>query len=323
MIFVTGSIATDHLMRFPGRFADQFLEGHLDHVSLSFLVDDLVVRNGGVAGNISYGLGVLGYRPVLVGSVGTDFHEYGSWLSANGVETASVRISYNDRTARFVCTTDTDLAQLASFYPGAMAEASQISLAKLMDRFGRPELVLVGANDPAAMLAHTDECRQLGLTFVADPSQQLARLEESEIRQLVEGAEYLVTNEYEWELLRAKSGLNSADVRNDGCTRITTLGARGVQIVDPDGTTLNVPVVSAVAEVDPTGVGDGFRAGFFFGRLNGAGLELSAQLGAAVAVLVLEADGPQGWVWSADAALSRIDAAYGRNVAERIATWWA
>lgn len=323
MILVTGSVATDHLMKFAGRFADQLLPDHLHHVSLSFLVEDLVLQKGGVAGNISYGLGVLGHRPVLAAAVGTDFREYELWLSSHGVETGGVRVSYHTQTARFTCTTDRDMAQLASFYPGAMAEASRISLASVAERYGRPELAVIGANDPAAMLAHTAECRELDIPFAADPSQQLALLDAEQIRDLLDGAAYLFTNEYEWGLVRSKTGLTSRQISRNSCTRVTTHGARGADIIDPQGETIHIPAVPENARVDPTGVGDGFRAGFLFSRVNGATFERSAQLGSAVAVLVLECNAPQGWTWDRETALKRIADAYGQVAADDISGLWA
>ena len=175
-IAVTGSIATDHLMRFPGRFSEQLLADHLQKVSLSFLVDDLVVHRGGVAGNMAYAIGALGGDVVLIGAAGMDFADYREWLQAHGVNCDHVLISETAHTARFVCTTDMEMAQIASFYPGAMSEARNISLQKIVSSIGTPELVIIGANDPDTMFLHTDECRKLGLAFAADPSQQLARL---------------------------------------------------------------------------------------------------------------------------------------------------
>src|SRR5262245_5641137 len=239
-IAVTGSIATDHLMRFPGRFAEQLLADHLHKVSLSFLVDDLVVRRGGVAGNMAYAIGVLGGDAALVGAAGMDFTDYREWLQAHGVNCDHVLISKTAHTARFVCTTDVDMAQIASFYPGAMSEARDISLADVVSAIGTPELVIVGANDPAAMFVHTEECRKLGLAFAADPSQQLARLSGPEIRKLIDGATYLFTNDYEWDLLLSKTGWSEADVMSQIDLRVTTLGAKGVDLVGSDGTTIHV-----------------------------------------------------------------------------------
>ncbi|TQF73554.1 carbohydrate kinase family protein [Rhodococcus spelaei] len=314
-IAVTGSIATDHLMRFPGRFADQLLADQLAHVSLSFLVDDLVVRRGGVGGNIAYAMGVLGGSPLLVGAVGADFAEYRTWLEGNGVNCEPVRVSETAHTARFVCTTDEDMAQIASFYPGAMSEAREISLADLP---ADVDLVLVGANDPAAMARHTEQCRELGLPFAADPSQQLARLSGAEARELIGGAKYLFTNEYEWALLLQKTELTETEVAEQVGLRVTTLGAKGVEIVDREGNFVRVGVVPEKAKVDPTGVGDAFRAGFLTGQSAGLSLERSAQLGSLVAVLVLETVGTQEWTLDRDDAVKRLSEAYGPEAADEI-----
>lgn len=242
-IAVTGSIATDHLMRFPGKFSEQLLAEHLQKVSLSFLVDDLVVHRGGVAGNMAYAIGVLGGSAVLVGAAGVDFTDYREWLESAGVDCGGVLISDTAHTARFVCTTDVDMAQIASFYPGAMSQARNIKLADVVAATGQPELVIIGANDPDAMFAHTDECRKLGLAFAADPSQQLARLSGEEIRRLVDGATYLFSNDYEWDLMLSKTGWTDSDVLDQVGLRVTTLGAEGVDLVSADGTQIHVGVV--------------------------------------------------------------------------------
>ncbi|MET4613701.1 adenosine kinase [Rhodococcus sp. PvR044] len=314
-IAVTGSIATDHLMRFPGRFADQLLADQLSHISLSFLVDDLVVRRGGVGGNIAYAMGVLGGTPLLVGAVGADFAEYRAWLESAGVDCDSVHVSETAHTARFVCTTDEDMAQIASFYPGAMSEAREISLEGLAEGV---DLVLIGANDPAAMIRHTEQCRELGLPFAADPSQQLARLSGAEAKELIGGAKYLFTNEYEWGLLLQKTELTESEVAEQVGLRVTTLGAKGVEMVDREGNFVRVGVVPEKAKVDPTGVGDAFRAGFLVGQSAGLGLERSAQLGSLVAVLVLETTGTQEWTLDRDDAVKRLAEAYGTDAADEI-----
>jgi adenosine kinase len=306
-------------MHFPGRFADQLIAEQLDRVSLSFLVDDLKVRRGGVAGNISYALGVLGQAPVLVGSVGADFAEYRAELERVGVDCSYVAVHEDLHTARFVCTTDSDMRQIASFYVGAMARAREISLAPIAGRPGGLDLVLIAADDPAAMIRHTQECRELGIPFVADPSQQLARMDGPEIRQLVEGARYLLTNDYEWELLRRKTGWTDADVQQRVEVRITTLGENGALLIGQDGAELKVGVVPETARVDPTGVGDAFRAGFLAGMGGGLSLERAAQLGSLVAVHVLETDGPQEWTWDRASALERLRGAFGALAEQEIA----
>jgi adenosine kinase len=317
-IAVTGSIATDHLMRFPGRFSEQLLADHLQKVSLSFLVDDLVIHRGGVAGNMAFAMGVLGGSPTLVGAVGKDFDDYRNWLTSHGVNCENVRVSDSAYTARFVCTTDEDMAQIASFYPGAMSEARDIKLADVVARTGTPELVIVGANDPDAMFLHTEECRALGLAFAADPSQQLARLSGEQIRTLIDGATYLFTNDYEWDLLLQKSGWSEAEVMSQIQLRVTTLGEKGVDIIGRDGTFVHVDVVPETRKEDPTGIGDAFRAGFLTGRSAGLSLERSAQLASMVATLVLEAPGPQEWSFDRDEAVRRLSDAYGTEAGQEI-----
>ncbi|MBM7776469.1 adenosine kinase [Actinokineospora baliensis] len=317
-VAVTGSIATDHLMHFPGRFAEQLVTEQLHRISLSFLVDDLVVRRGGNGANIAFALGVLGTSPVLVGAVGDDFADYRSWLERHGVNTSGVHVSEVANTARFVCTTDDELCQIASFYAGAMSEARQIELAPIAERVGGLDLVLISPNDPEGMLRHAQESRERGYTFAVDPSQQLARMDGEQIRQFITGADYLFSNDYEWELLRRKTGWSEAEVMDRVGLRITTLGEKGVEIVTKDGTSLNVGAVPEKAKVDPTGVGDGFRAGFLAGLTQGLGLDRCAQLGSMVAVLVLEADGPQEWTYDKAEAVARIADAFGPEAGAEI-----
>jgi len=211
-IAVTGSIATDHLMTFPGRFVEQLMADKLDKVALSFLVDKLDIRRGGVAANIAFGLGCLGLRPLLVGTVGKDFAEYRGWLEDHGVDTAGVGESALQHTARFVATTDLDMNSIASFYPGAMGEDSDIDLGSVAGRAGSFDLALIGASDPAAMTAFTAQCRKHSIPFAADTSWQLARLDGEEVRDLVEGAAYLFCNEYEATLTERKTGWTGGEI---------------------------------------------------------------------------------------------------------------
>lgn len=317
-IAVTGSIASDNLMHFPGKFSEQILAEQLDRISVSFLVDDLTIRRGGVAGNIAFALGVLGQNPVLIGAVGADFAEYRKVLDDLGVDTSGVHTHDDVHTARFVCTTDDDMRQIASFYTGAMAKSKEIELAPIAERVGGFDLVLIGASDPDAMLRHTDECRAQGYPFLADPSQQLARMEGPEVKRLIEGATYLVTNDYEFELLLKKTGWTAEEIGAKVGTRITTFGERGALIVEADGTETRIDVVPPTELVDPTGVGDAWRAGFLTALGAGLSLERSAQLGALIATYVLESDGPQEWTWDRDAALIRLRAAFGDAAADEI-----
>jgi adenosine kinase len=318
-IAVTGSIATDHLMRFPGKFSEALLADHLEKVSLSFLVDDLVIHRGGVAGNMAYAIGVLGGDVTLIAAAGKDFDDYHGWLTSHGVDCESVLVAESAYTARFVCTTDQDMAQIASFYPGAMSEARTIKLADTVSRTGAPELVIIGANDPEAMFLHTEECRELGLPFAADPSQQLAYMNGEQIRRLIGGAAILFTNDYEWELLLQKTGWTEAEVMSQVGLRVTTLGPKGVDLVSSTGDVVHVGIVPETHQADPTGIGDAFRAGFLTGRSAGLSLERAAQLASMVAVLVFEAPGAQEWAWDKAAAIARISDAYGADAGAEIA----
>jgi adenosine kinase len=317
-IAVTGSIATDHLMHFPGKFAEQLIADQLDKVSLSFLVDDLVVRRGGVASNIAFGMGQLGLYPILVGAVGADFADYRSWLERHGVDCGSVHVSSVAHTARFVCTTDDDLNQIASFYAGAMAEARNIELKPVADRAGGLDLVLISANDPAAMIRHSRECRERGYAFAADPSQQLARMDGGDVLSLISGADFLLTNDYERSLLEQKARLTGEQVLDHVKVRVTTLGKNGVEITGRDVGRIHVPVARDVIPDDPTGVGDGFRAGFFSAISWGLGLERAAQVGSLVAALVLETVGPQEYEIKTDFFTKRLADSYGDEAAAEI-----
>jgi adenosine kinase len=310
-IVVTGSIATDHLLSFPGRFTEQLVADRLDRVSLSFLADSLDVRRGGVAANIALGLARLGLAPVLVGAAGKDFADYAAWLNENGVATDAVRVSDTLHTARFVCTTDLDHNQIATFYAGAMTEASRISLVTVAERAGRPDLVVVGPNDPQAMLRHTDECRRYGIPFAADPSQQLPRLTTEEVRRLIAGARLLFTNEYEAALLLDRTGWTEDEVLGRTGAWIVTRGADGVDIARAGEERLHVDAVPTTRAVDPTGVGDAFRAGFLAGVARNWPPERSARLGCALATVVLETVGTQEYVLTSADLLRRIEAAYG------------
>jgi len=316
-VLLSGSIATDHLMHFPGRFAEQLLADQLHQVSLSFLVDDLVVRRGGVAANIAFGMAQLGESPVLLGAVGEDFADYRAWLERHGVDCESVYVSDSHHTARFVCTTDEDMCQIASFYAGAMSEARNIELKPAVERTGA-DLTVISADDPAAMVRHSAEARAAGYRFAADPSQQIARMSGEELHALVEGADLLFTNDYEKNLLESKTGWSEADVLAQVGVRVTTQGKDGVEIVGRGMERVHVPVAKERSKVDPTGVGDGFRAGFLTGRSWGLSWERSAQVGSLLATLVLETVGTQEYEVKPQDFADRLAESYGEDAAEDV-----
>jgi adenosine kinase len=317
-LLVTGSIATDHLMSFGGKFSDSLVVDQLDKLSVSFLVDDLEVRRGGCAANICFGLGSLGLRPILVGAVGEDFADYRSWLERHNVDCDSVHVSETKHTARFVCTNDATMAQFASFYPGAMSEARDIELKPVADRIGPVDYVLVAPNDPDAMLRHTEECRERGYPFLADPSQQLAFGDGELIRNLIDGAAILFSNEYESALIEKKTGWSADEIRSRVGTWVITLGANGVRVERDGEEPVHVAAVPEVEKVEPTGVGDAFRAGFLAALAWDLSTERAAQLGCLLAVHVVERIGTQEYVLHQDAFLRRCADAYGEEAAAEI-----
>jgi adenosine kinase len=310
-LLIAGSIATDHLMSFPGKFSDSLVVDQLDKLSVSFLVEDLEVRRGGCAANICFGLGNLGLTPVLVGAVGEDFGDYRAWLERHHVDCDSVHVSETRHTARFVCTNDSSMAQIASFYAGAMSESREIELKPIVDRVGAPDFVLIGPDDPQGMLRHTDECRQRGYRFVADPSQQLAFGDGELIRPLIDGAEILFSNEYEASLITQKTGWSRDEVLERVGTWVVTLGAAGVRIDRKGEDSVTVEAVPEIRKVEPTGVGDAFRAGYLAALSWGLGDERAAQLGCTVAAYVVETVGTQEYTATRDEMLTRLGATYG------------
>jgi adenosine kinase len=256
---------------------------------------------------------------VLVGAVGEDFVDYRSWLERHNVDCESVRVSDSKHTARFVCTNDTTMAQIASFYAGAMVEAREIELKPVADRVGRVQYVLVGPNDPEAMLRHTDECRERGYPFIADPSQQLAFGDGEMIRDLIDGAAILFSNEYESALIERKTGWSSDEVLSRVDTRVVTLGADGVRVERKGEDPIRVAAVPEIKKVEPTGVGDAFRAGFLAALAWDLSLERAAQLGCLLAVHVVEKVGTQEYTLHQAAFVRRFADAYGEEAAQEIA----
>jgi adenosine kinase len=317
-IAVTGSIATDHLMTFGGRFTDTLIADKLDKISVSFLVGDLQIRRGGVAGNISFGLGCLGLKPLLVGSVGPDFAEYRAWLEKHGVDTSGVRTSDTRHTARFTATNDETGNQIASFYPGAMSEDGEIDIASLAAANG-VGLVVIGAGDPGAMRRFTADCRAAGIPFAADFSQQVAFLDGDSMRSLIEGAAYLFSNEYEAAVIERKTGWTPADILQRVQTRVVTLSADGARAERAGAVPVVVGPVKDATFVEPTGAGDAFRSGFLAATAWGLPTERAIQLGNLTAVHALGAVGPQEYDLKPAALADRASRSYGPEAAADLA----
>jgi adenosine kinase len=282
-IVVTGSIAYDYLMSFPGKFTDHLLPEHINRVSLSFLVDSMDKRRGGCAPNIAYTLALLGERPLLMATAGEDFSDYRRWLEAAGIDTRLVKEVAGKFTASFFCSTDQQNNQIASFYTGAMAHAGELSFRDVI----QCGLAIISPNDPGAMVQYAEECRTLGIRFIFDPGQQCARMSGDELTDGLIGASILVCNDYEYELLKQKTGLDEAAILEKTDTLIITKGEHGSSILTGDGET-QVASVKPRRIVDPTGVGDAFRGGLIKGLALGLPAQIAAQLGSVAAAYALE-----------------------------------
>ena len=288
-ILITGSVAYDYLMTFPGIFKEQILPERLEKISLSFLVDSMSRQRGGIAPNIAYTMALLGEHPRVMATVGEDFEEYRLWLEGKGVDTTHMQVVPGLYTASFFATTDRTNAQIATFYPGAMGVAAQQSLRDIQNR---PDLVVVSPNSPDAMTKFAAECRDLKIPYLYDPSQQILRLEGPELARDMDGAHFLFVNDYEFGLISKKTGLDLAHMLQHVDVIIVTRGKDGSTIY-ATGREYNIPVVPEVCIIDPTGVGDAFRAGFLTGYSRGWSWDLCGQMGSLAATYCLEKKGTQ------------------------------
>jgi adenosine kinase len=306
-IVITGSIAFDYLMSFPGKFTEHFLPEHMHRVSLSFLVDTMDKRRGGCAPNIAYTLALLGERPRLMAAAGEDFPEYRQWLEAAGVDTSLVVQVPGKFTASFFCSTDQANNQIASFYTGAMADAGQLSFRTA----GQCGLAIVSPNDPGAMLQYADECRTLGIPYIFDPGQQCTRMSGAELKDGLVGAHVLICNDYEFELVRQKTGLGEGDVLGQVKVLVVTRGENGSSVYLASGARVDVPAVAPYRIVDPTGVGDAYRGGFMKGMAIRQSFEVCAQMGSVAATYALEHLGGQSHSYTYDEFVRRYETHFG------------
>lgn len=293
-IVVTGSIAYDYLMSFPGKFTEHILPEHLHRVSLSFLVDSMDKRRGGCGPNIAYTLALLQERPLLMATAGEDFGEYRQWLEAAGIDTSLVKQIPGKFTASFFCSTDAANNQIASFYTGSMANAGELSFRTVKDC----DLAIISPNDPAAMVQYAEECRTLGIRYIFDPGQQCARMSGDELKDGVVGAMLLICNDYEFELLCQKTGMSIDDVLRHVESLVVTRGEHGSSVYSSKGTRTDVPAVTPHRIVDPTGVGDAFRGGLMKGLALGLPEEAAARLGSVAAAYALEHLGGQSHAYT-------------------------
>lgn len=287
---ITGSVAFDYLMTFPGYFRENILPDKLDKISLSFLVDSMTRQRGGNAPNIGYSLALLGEKPLIFATAGEDFEEYRSWLESHNLDTRYTKVVPGKYTASFFVNTDLENNQIASFYTGAMADASSLSLKELKP--GEADYVVISPNDPLAMKKYVEECIELKIPYLFDPSQQVARNPHEDLRRGAQNAHAIFCNEYEFELLQKHTELCAEDM--EGCVKllVVTLGDKGA-IIKSGGREFKIPIVPAEQIADPTGVGDAFRGGFYRGYRLGLDLQTCGQMGALAATYCLEHKGTQ------------------------------
>ena len=282
-IIITGSIAFDYLMSFPGKFTEHFLPEHFHRVSLSFLVDSMDKRRGGCAPNIAYTLALLGEKPHLMGTAGEDFGDYRQWLEAAGVDTSLCRQINGKFTASFFCSTDTANNQIASFYTGAMSDAGQLSFRNAKDT----KLAIISPNDPGAMITYAEECRTLKIPFIFDPGQQCSRMSGEELKDGISGAHIVICNDYELELIRQKTEMGEREILSQADMLIVTKGEKGSSVITKSGQE-DVPAVEPRRIADPTGVGDAFRGGLMKGFAMGLSAPEAAKIGSVAATYCLE-----------------------------------
>jgi adenosine kinase len=285
-LVVTGSIAFDYLMSFPGKFTEHFLPDHMHRVSLSFLVDSMDKRRGGCAPNIAYTLALLGERPLVMGTAGQDFGDYRAWMEAAGIDTTYVKVVPDKFTASFFCSTDQANNQIASFYTGAMANAGELSF-RAIPGLAEDGLIIISPNDPDAMVQYAQECSTMGVRYIWDPGQQCARMDGPQLAEGISGAFMVIVNDYEFELLRQKTGLSEDDIRRQVQVLVITRGEHGCTVLSADGR-VDVPAVPPTRIADPTGVGDAFRGGFMKGLAAGATYDVCARMGSVAATYALE-----------------------------------
>jgi len=317
-VVVTGSVAFDYLMTFGDRFVDVLVPDRMHRLSVSFRVEAMRRVRGGCAPNIAYSLARLGAQPVIMATAGSDAREYREWLGEAGVDVSLLKLHDDLFTASFFVTTDRDQNQLGTFYSGAMDRARELSFRDLDAR--SVDMAVIAPNDPHAMARYTQECRALSIPFVYDPSQQVAQLSGDELLAGAEGAAIFIGNEYEFGVIEKKTGLTETELLARVPVLIITRGGDGSTIAlrggtpeNPDGArTIRVPPATVAAtELDPTGVGDAYRAGLLAARLAGLPWEVAGRVGSIAAVYALETIGPQPQPYSMADFRARYEANFG------------
>ncbi len=288
-IAVTGSVAYDTIMAFGGRFADHIISDQTHILNVSFLIDRIETRRGGTAANIAYNLALFGERPLLCAAVGHDFVEYGAALRATGVDTSATMVCDDVSTATAFITTDADDNQLTAFYPGAMSRAAAVDLGTLTG----VEHVVVAPDAPDGMRRHVEQAARMGARLVFAPAQQLSGIDDQTLVEGLEAAWLVVGNDYEFEVIRRRTGRDAEALAASGVTVARTRGGEGSELRLGDAVHV-VPVAATDGVVDPVGAGDAYVAGLLHGLRSGRGPEVAARMGSLAATYVIEQPGPQG-----------------------------
>ncbi len=288
-IIVTGSLAFDSIMDFPGRFADHILPDKIHLLNLSFTVGTLKKQFGGTAGNIAYNLALLGEKPVIIGAAGHDFTDYRAHLKKAGVETSKICIYRNTPTASFFVVTDLADNQIGGFYPGPMEKDLPVDFSAWKQK---PELLIIAANNPSLMVRLAAASRREKIPFIFDPAQQVIRLSKTELLSGLRGAKILIGNDYEMELIQSKTGLAKRELLRFVSALITTKGEKG-SLIEVSGKSYEIPPAKPRAVVDPTGAGDAYRAGLILGLINGWPWEKTGRAASLSAVYAVEKYGTQ------------------------------
>jgi adenosine kinase len=307
-IIVTGSVAFDYLMSFPGRFREHILPDQLHQVSLSFLVDSMRKQRGGCAPNIAYTLALLGEHPTVMATVGQDFGEYRAWLESVGVHTSAIVEVKDDFTSSFFVNTDQENNQIATFYQGAMGKAGILSFHDL--DYEAIKIAIISPNAPGAMVKYARECQDLEIPYLYDPSQQIIRLSGEELLEGTRGARMLVVNEYEFAMIKNKTGLSDEELLALPEITIVTQGENGSTIHVGDQA-ISIPAVAPHPLAEPTGVGDAYRGGIVKGMLLSYPWEITGRIAALAATYVLEQYGTQNHHYSLTEFMERFRQVFG------------
>ena len=308
MITVTGSLAFDNIMDYPGKFSDHIMPDKIHQINLSFLVTTLKKQKGGTAGNIAYNLALLQIPVSIVGMAGIDFSEYAKFLHESGIDTSNIQTAENNLTSSAFIMTDKTDNQITAFYPGAMEYANRLSLEKI-----KTDFVVVSPNNPQAMIRFCSECQESHIPYMFDPGMQLPALNTGDLKNMLNGATILIGNDYEISLLKEKLSLDEEALLNQVEILITTLGEIG-SLVQTKDQNLQISAGKVTNVVDPTGAGDAYRAGFLAGFLKNLDLKVCGQMGSIASCYAVEKYGTTSHTFSLEEFKERYKESFGEDL---------